>query len=184
MDWEQTKLNGLGTKKTGTERKCQSHALLTSHWAYGDLQFKRDKRIICDKRDKRPITKLTHLLGDCVEEEDQFVVYRLLENQVKSSVNIYVAGSDEGGVVPKGLRFSLVHQFCNSTEKWQFYLWQFYRKKEFYMAILQKKRILHYNSQIENKSIYLLNRNLLKIEKSRFAFYIVKIIKSFRLLSL
>ena len=33
MDWEQTKLNGLGTKKTGTERKCQSHALLTSHWA-------------------------------------------------------------------------------------------------------------------------------------------------------
>ena len=76
----------------------------------------RDKRIICDKRDKRPITKLTHLLGDCVEEEDQFVVHRLLENQVKSSVNIYVAGSDEGGVVPKGLQISPV-QFCNSTEK-------------------------------------------------------------------
>ena len=137
------KIKWIRNKKNGTERKCQSHALLTSHWAYGDLQFKRDKRIICDKRDKRPITKLTHLLGDCVEEEDQFVVHRLLENQVKSSVDIYVAGSDGGGVVPKGLRFSLVHQFCNSTEKWQFYLWQFYRKKEFYITIPKSKISLY-----------------------------------------
>ena len=131
----------IGNKK-GTERKC-NHMRYWRRIGPMATSNLRDKRIICDKRDKRPITKLTHLLGDCVEEEDQFVVYRLLENQVKSSVNIYVAGSDEGGVVPKGLRFSLVHQFCNSTEKWQFYLWQFYRKKEFYITIPKSKISLY-----------------------------------------